>query len=107
VLKWILPLLLLTLACQNDKSDTAASGAELYRNACRRCHGEDGRGGPAVKGNAPKNLRDPAFQSAWSDDRIKQTIRDGNDKGMPPFRAVFTDTELSALVAHVRTLADR
>lgn len=106
-MRLFLPALFVLSACQKEEQSAAVSGAELYRNACRRCHGDDGRGGPPIKGNAPKNLRDPAFQSAWSNDRIKQSIRDGNEKGMPPFRAVFTEAELEALVAHVRTLADK
>jgi mono/diheme cytochrome c family protein len=103
----LLPVCCLILcACQKEqKGAPAASGEELYRTACRRCHGDDGRGGPPIGGHSPKNLRDPGFQSAWGDDRIKQAIRDGNDKGMPPFRAVFTEDELTALVAHVRTFA--
>lgn len=94
-------------ACQKaEKPKFQVSGAEVYRSACRRCHGEDGHGGPPVNGNAPRNLRDKAFQASRTDEQLKEAIRSGNAKGMPPFRAAFTEEELTVLVAHVRTLVD-
>jgi quinoprotein glucose dehydrogenase len=91
---------------QEEKPKFQVSGREVYRAACRRCHGDDGRGGPPVNGNAPKNLRDKAFQASRTDEQLKEAIRNGNAQGMPPFRAAFTEEELNALIAYVRTLVD-
>ncbi len=98
--------LLVLTGCKNRAAsdEPPQSGAELYRTACRRCHGDDGSGGPPVKGTSPRNLRDPKFQESHTDAQIVETIRNGTATGMPPFRAVFTQADLAALVAHVRGL---
>jgi len=80
-----------------------AEAAHLFDSSCAICHGRDGRGGvPAAEGLAPpRNFCDAAFQASRSDDDLKQAIRGGKGP-MPPFAALFDDSQLTLLVAYIR-----
>jgi len=79
---------------------------ELFHNACARCHGIDGTGGPpdSLGHPGPRNFTDPLFQRARTDGEIRKAILDGN-RGMPAFGPVFTSKQVDLLVAHVRKFA--
>ena len=74
-----------------------ASGAALFGEQCAACHGADARGL-----NGPNLM---TFLAAGAtDDRLRQVIRNGiPGTAMPPSRA--TDTELSAILLHLKSLA--
>ncbi|MBX3258355.1 MAG: cytochrome c [Labilithrix sp.] len=95
---------LAAIGCKKSEPPTAGA-RELFTNACARCHGADGSGGvPAFEGGpAPRDFRDHDFQRARTDEQLKMTIRNGKGSGMPPFGASFTDAELAALVAQIRS----
>jgi mono/diheme cytochrome c family protein len=89
------------------RSDRAQA---LYLERCSTCHGEAGRGdGPAGRGlaPAPRDFTDPAWQRAATDERIRFVIRHGGAAAGLSDRmaahADLSDTELDALVAHVRS----
>ena len=74
-------------------------GAGLYANNCSTCHGVNG---DAVTG---VNLRSGQFRRASSDFDLTRIISGGiPDTAMPP--GEFTQSELSALVAFLRTMGD-
>ena len=67
------------------------SGAQLFRQACVPCHGDDGKGGHG--GGAPLNkLTDLAL--------VMQTVKEGR-KAMPPFGAAFTPEQIQAVATYV------
>ncbi|MBX3201215.1 MAG: cytochrome c [Labilithrix sp.] len=101
----IAAVVLLALGLTGCKKSEPASARELYEGACARCHGADGSGGtPAFAGGpAPRNFRDHDFQRARSDEQLKMTIRNGKGSGMPAFGVSFSDAELAALVAQLRS----
>lgn len=92
--------------CKKSHAADEAEGKTLFVNACARCHGADGAGGlPLFDGGpSPRNFHDRAFQASHTDEQIRMTIKNGKGVGMPPFGETFTDEQLAALVAHVRTL---
>ena len=102
-----LVLIGLTVGVVACKRSEAASGKsrELFANACARCHGQDGAGGlPLFEGGpSPRNFHEHDFQLARTDDQLKQTIRNGKGSGMPPFGTTFSEAELDALVAQIRS----
>ncbi len=86
-------------------TDVAAN----WENNCQSCHGVDGRGDTKMgKKLKIKDLTDAAFQAKFSDEdaakAVKQGIKDPNGKTqMKPIEGL-TDDEITALVAHVRSL---
>ena len=100
-----LPFLLAALtACAKPAEPNADEGARLYGAACARCHGVEGRGGPAQGTRpAPRNFHDAAFQSAHTDAELKEVIRHGKGAYMPGFAAVMSDPDLDHLVAQLRS----
>lgn len=90
-------------ACK--KSPPTTDGPTLFRSACARCHGKEGRGGPPITfgGPSPRNFHDHAFQASRTDAQIRDAIKNGKGSGMPAFGAAFDDAQLKALVAQVRS----
>jgi mono/diheme cytochrome c family protein len=103
----LVALLALAGCKRGGAAGAEARGDELYRLNCARCHGLGGEGSafraPPGGGPAPpRNLRDPAFQSAYSDAEIRRAIVEGKG-AMPPFGKLFDERELDALVKKIRS----
>lgn len=100
-----LGLAVLSGGCKRKQieGDTHAEAKHLFDSVCGRCHGSDGRGGvPAAEGQPPpRNFCDATFQASRSDEDLKTVIRSGKGP-MPPFGALFDDTQLTLLVAYIR-----
>ncbi|MDB4938878.1 MAG: exported protein of unknown function [Labilithrix sp.] len=88
-----------------EKKADAASGRDLFANTCARCHGMEGAGGPPAfaGGPSPRNFRDHAFHGERTDEQLKLTIVNGKGAAMPAFGTMFSEAQLQALVAHVRS----
>lgn len=81
----------------------AADGGALYKAKCAMCHGADGSGAtPMGKSMKLRDLRSPEVQKQTDAELIKITA-DGKGK-MPAYKGKLTDAEISAIVAHIRTL---
>ena len=78
------------------------SGKALYDQKCSICHGKDGVAKPSAKGS--RNFNDAAFQGAMSADAIAKVTADGKGK-MPAYRSTLKPADISAIAAHVKTLA--
>ena len=97
-------ILLFNIVACNQKSsstdinfETTASASSLYTLHCAACHGEDGKKG--ISGAADLS------SSKLSDKEIRNTIVNGNDKGMMPFKDLITKpAEIDSLVSFVKTL---
>src|SRR5262245_43410547 len=74
----------------NTKKPEAAgappAARELYRQHCAKCHGEDGKGGPA-RSSQPTipDFTDTAWQARRSDAQLLAAILDGKGDEMPSF----------------------
>ncbi|MBK6695241.1 MAG: cytochrome c [Myxococcales bacterium] len=95
---------LLLAGCEKKKAEP--TGRELFAATCARCHGEGGAGGLPVwdGGPSPRNFTEAGFLAGRTDGALRQTIRDGKGGAMPPFGTTFTDEQITALIAHLRTL---
>jgi cytochrome c oxidase cbb3-type subunit III len=73
-------------------------GRQLFLGMCSRCHGAEGGGGEGP------NLNRPVLSHAPDDQALAAVIRDGIPEGGMPRVRRFTDAELNAMVAYVRSL---
>ena len=74
----------------------AKRGYTLFDHNCAPCHGDDARGdeGPTL------------YDLAKSDARIGAIIKSGIKGEMPSFAKKFSDGDVQALIAYLRTLKD-
>lgn len=69
----------------------------LYTLHCEACHGMDGTKG--ISGAANLKI------SRLTDAQVSSTIKNGNEKGMMPFKDIIqSKTEIDALVTFVKSL---
>lgn len=89
-------------AATNESQRTAAS---LYAKHCATCHGKDGRSKTfKAKFNHARNLTEPGWQDAVSDERIFNSISNGRGGKMPSFAKKLSVAEIEGLVLFVRGL---
>ena len=87
----------------------APRGARLYEQHCARCHGAQGEGVPglyaALAGNRAVTLDPPAnaVQVVLAGGFAPATAGRPRPFGMPPFGAALSDTDIAAVLSHVRT----
>ncbi|HEV3471436.1 MAG TPA: c-type cytochrome [Pyrinomonadaceae bacterium] len=83
----------------------AAQARALFEERCAKCHGRDGRGQTKLgEMLEPPDFTNPGWQEATSDERMRQSIRDGVGQ-MPAFARKLSRREVTALVAYVRGFA--
>ncbi len=84
---------------QNAPGDTSAkppfSAAKAFATTCGWCHADGGR----VADVGPKLMG-----TTLTDDEILYRIRNGKEGAMPPFKDVFSEEELRALLTYIREL---
>lgn len=81
------------------------TSAELYAKHCASCHGKDGRSKTVkAKFNRARNLTEPGWQEAVSDERIFNSIANGRGGKMPGFAKKLSVAEIDGLVLFVRGL---
>jgi mono/diheme cytochrome c family protein len=102
---------------QDARPETLAHAQALYRRDCAACHGPGGNGdGPAGRSlpglnkmdatmkAGPADFRDSALLLNASDAVLQgKILRGGMGTGMPEFGSLYTDQELWAMVAYLRT----
>ncbi len=74
-----------------------SGGARLYSQNCAVCHGQHGEGGLGIP------LALPSFQATVDDDYLRRTIRLGRPGRIMPAFSTLSDSEINALVQHVRS----
>ena len=109
--------LILVLASSWATADPArqAAGRAVYEQACLHCHGQDGRGNPEWESAVrPIDLSDCGTTSeateTWTTIVKHGGPKRGLDSVMPAFGEAYTDDEIGAVVAYLRTFcptADR
>ena len=96
------PLSLHAQQSQAPNQDQAASpndieGGQMFATSCGFCHQSGGR----ALGKGPK-----LAGTTRSDDFIAERIRKGKPGAMPAFGSAFSESQLMAIVAYIRTLEE-
>jgi cytochrome c oxidase cbb3-type subunit 3 len=81
--------------------DAMASAAHVFAGQCASCHGRDARG----QADRFPDLRDAAWQWGGDEARIAETIRDGRQAAMPPWRDVVGAPGVEKLADYVLALS--
>jgi mono/diheme cytochrome c family protein len=77
--------------------DDALNGEQIFGTSCGFCHQAGGR----VAGRGPK-----LAGTERSDEFLLNRIRVGKEGAMPAYGRAFTEPQLKALVAYIRSLKD-
>jgi mono/diheme cytochrome c family protein len=87
-------------------TDAATAGAEVFKNNCTACHGEQGHGdGPAAAAINPRPRNLPELAKIVADDYLFWRISTGKPgTSMVAWKGVLTDEEIWQVVAFIRTL---
>lgn len=86
----------------------AADVSATWKANCASCHGKDGSGATMMgkKLNA-KDYRDAKIQAIFSDAEAERAIKEGvktnGKETMKPFGGKLSESEIKALVAHIRS----
>ena len=82
-----------------------SDATRLYTAKCKLCHGVAGRPSAPFAERGVKDLADPEWQDANSDDQIKDVIADGvEDTLMRAFGEELKTAQMDSLVAFIRGL---
>ena len=87
----------------------AAQGRPLYRQYCRGCHGEDGRGGAHTFMPHIGNLTKKDYIEFIPDGFLFTVIAEGGaavgkSSYMPAWKAKLSEQDIKDIIAHIRTL---
>lgn len=87
-----------------------ATGEALYKKHCVTCHGQDGKGKPALAGMfkvEPEKLDlTTADVKNDSDEELLKVINDGVNK-MPAYKDKLTQEEQKEVLKHIRHLGGK
>jgi len=85
-------------------STDAASGEEIYKELCARCHGEPGaKSSPLARSFHPPAPILPARGSEWSERELFWIIKHGiRNTGMPAWGALLSDDDIHQVAALVK-----
>lgn len=92
-----------------DPAPTLTGSAKLYDQHCAQCHGDQGQGianaYPALAGNRAVTLPQTAnlVQIVLNGGYAPATQGNPRPFGMPPFVLVLSDTEVAAMLTHIRS----
>lgn len=79
-------------------------GQEVFEQKCAACHGISGKGdGPAASAltHKPADLTSAKVQAS-KDAKLKNTIFEGTEKGMPPWKNALSEKEIDGLVKYIK-----
>ena len=104
----ILLLLLFGGDWATGNPERIARGKEVYEVGCAVCHGKDGRGNPAWESDVRPVELDDCTTTAEPTQLWEAIVRDGGMRWglfsvMPSFADAFSDEEIGAAVASMRT----
>jgi mono/diheme cytochrome c family protein len=84
-------------------------GKQLYNRECAACHGRQGRGnGRAGRDMSPRptDITSLEYLDENSDEDIFKVIAEGAGE-MDPYRDLFTDEQIQAVIGYVRELGEK
>ena len=94
-----------SLSTESASASAAADGRALFAQDCARCHSAtstQSEEGPGLKGLFKRKTL-PGSGRPTTEANVRSQILNGGG-GMPPFKGTLSTTQVSALIAYLRTL---
>ena len=97
-------------------AETKGKAADIYKQNCSKCHGEQGKGdGPTtktIKSMKMTDWTDHAAMAKYTDEDLFKIIKEGGaaankSKIMPAYKDKLPDQEIRDLVGFIRSLAKK
>lgn len=89
----------------DNLSSQALEGKNLWQQNCAFCHAADGTGENWIGSflePKPRNLTDPEFMQAMTDDLLLQRIREGiENTSMPAWKSVLSDVQIQQIISYI------
>lgn len=84
----------------------SADGPAIFKSKCAACHGQDGKGETAMgKKLGIRSLASKEVQKQ-TDAELLSITKNGKNK-MPAYEGKIPEADLQAVIAHIRTLAQK
>lgn len=83
-------------------------GMQLYQKYCQVCHGIEGDGDgimTELMGITPMDHTNPNETNKLDNERLIDSILDGQGKFMPAWRGILSQSDVEALVSYIRLLS--
>ena len=83
-------------------------GMQLYQKYCQVCHGIEGDGDgimTELMGITPMDHSNPNETNKLDNERLIDSILDGQGKFMPAWRGILSQSDVEALVSYIRLLS--
>lgn len=83
-------------------------GMQLYQRYCQVCHGIEGDGDgimTELMGITPMDHTNPNETNKLDNERLIDSILDGQGKFMPAWRGILSQSDVEALVSYIRLLS--
>lgn len=102
-----------SIASAADAAGNVAAGKKVFSVRCAGCHKADASGGIKMGDETSPDLRAPGLEAMYNNDDklIARAILDGKDEDggpmdeiMPRWRGKLTTTEVSDIIAYLKTL---
>jgi cytochrome c6 len=93
--------LILAIVSASSGAAFAADAGALWAQNCASCHGKDGSGNTAM--GKKLAVQDYTKNQSFSDAEAANVIKNGKGK-MKGYKSKFSDADVKALVAYVRSL---
>jgi cytochrome c553 len=92
--------------------DVKVEAKANFEKFCAGCHGKDGKGDTKLGEKLEaRDYTDAKVQSTLKEEEMFKAIKEGLKKGdkvlMKPYNDKFTDAQIKALVAHIKTFAKK
>ncbi len=98
---------LILAGCGNNVAGGTADGPTVFKEACARCHGDDGKPTESMTQTIhPRDLTAAEFRARVTPVLVENQIRNGSqNKLMPSFVGALSDAQIRAVAAYVASPA--
>lgn len=102
-MKSLIVLALVLSACHRDVAGDSLDGAQIFHDACVRCHGPTGKPDAVMVARlGVKDLTAPDLRAKITPELVSHQVHHGSQNGfMPSFVGTLTEAQIQAVAKYV------